>query len=130
MVQILNPQYYISDHWMVVAKHLLEPAKCHYRYFKGHTALPFTMPYGLMPKMDFLFQQVVGQTPDPPRRDDPARKPWMSEETSRFGRLVASLTRLKATARRNHAAFSDNARLASKRIAIARLDYHGAYVWR
>ena len=80
-VQIRKPQYYVSDHRMVVAKYLLEPAKCHYRYLKGRKALPFAMPSGPMPKMDFLFQQVVDQTPDPPRRNDPARKPWISEET-------------------------------------------------
>ena len=80
-VQIRKPQYYVSDHRMVVAKYLLEPAKCHYRYLKGRKALPFAMPSGPMPKMDFLFQQVVDQTPVPPRRNDPARKPWISEET-------------------------------------------------
>jgi hypothetical protein len=37
------------------------------------------MPFGPLTELNFLFQQVINQTPDPPLRTDPRRKPWISE---------------------------------------------------
>ena len=116
-VQIRKPQYYVSDHRMVVAKYLLEPAKCHCRYLKGRKALTIHNALRSAAKDGLPFPASSGPNPCPaPTQTTQPASLGYQRRPSRFGTSAAPSIGLNAIVRLSPAASCENTKLASKRI--------------